>query len=1248
MDWDVDYEVKPVTINGKTHSLNPIMADAVTKADADMRKETGKGLSINSSYRTNQQQREAYRRYQTGQGGIAAKPGMSRHEKGLAIDVGNYGEAAPYLEKYGLTNPINHDPVHFQFPGAPGAYKPKPAATPIAAAKNMVADSSNKATPESANNEWEIAAEIPSSQDDQWEVDRSGEPPTSANINELAPPRPVEGLLPPGARPDERKPLDSFIRRPNLDLTMGLNEPLSKPTDETKGLETLSNIAEGAVKGAYRMVKGGADIAQHTADLALNAPYDRSKGLFQNVKETLGGTPNQEGVLEPGVGMAEDIAKGLPHQATVIGGALGLNDNTEAQRDLGGTLFNLAMYGKGLEKPLSKTGEVAGPRIRAGMRSGAERLSESALKIAPSVSEAERQAAIDTQLGRTGERGYLPTRKGNAGLSEDMAATHAKVEQIVDDLTKSGEKIKREDAIKGIDSSIAEYSKLPPEVAKHYTEPLETIKAEYQSGNPEMTPREVQDMKKTIYRLHSGDYEKDTIAKVKAEGEKAIAKTAKEELKRLNPEIKSLNAKNSAQIKLKEALERASHRIRNMDLSRVGIRSGIGGIVGYAAGGWHGAKVGFLAFLAAQVLDDPVVKARLAIALDKASRIGEKVATDPRDKVPVGTWENAPVPPEQKLLPPGQGFTLLDQTQNRYSPELAGQLVQKALPAPDPNRSPMLTESEIEASGMGREQKDAVFAEKNRERRPAGPSQAPSRSAARVFQIQAEEDALKPAPQGPNFIVGRSGKVYAGIPGEKPRESGRLEEMAAKVNLAEREASKVEKSVDKPENIVVKSKALTAEQKEARAAKIAERKAKEANQKGSGMQEASKEPWEITKEEYSRRNAEISINNSTVLSKLRDKKPEDLMPFWAKLHKDRVTEAVNAGKPVSAEVLKDYPELTSKETPKSETLKKEQKVMKATGSDLKEQKTSLLKQIDKSLKAAKVSSESDRIKREMKEHQKIFDREIYPTKDRIDSYNKEQKDFINSLKNLHESTGRLTFETGSTRYTINSDKTSLEAFRKQVRGMSTSEMPTTGKGQPSGPLSKRIEGEGVSYYNDFKPRNLPLESVIRMSRQANSNFGEPAILTKDGFVTNGYVSILPNKKVNLETNENWSMDSIAPKSGLVPANEAMEFKLERKIDTPKVQFRSESGKSAIVNAKYVDAVLTEHPNAKAFVKNDGSLIVFKENDKIVGGILPFKDDHFSSFIEKERKARKIESEPDKEAGNTWQTGRKALEDFERT
>ncbi len=1144
MDWDVDYEVKPVTINGKTHSLNPIMADAVTKADADMRKETGKGLSINSSYRTNQQQREAYRRYQTGQGGIAAKPGMSRHEKGLAIDVGNYGEAAPYLEKYGLTNPINHDPVHFQFPGAPGAYKPKPAATPIAAAKNMVADSSNKATPESANNEWEIAAEIPSSQDDQWEVDRSGEPPTSANINELVPPRPVEGPLPPGARPDERKPLDSFIRRPNLDLTMGLDEPLSKPTDETKGLETLSNTAEGAVKGAYRMVKGGADIAQHTADLALNAPYDRSKGLFQNVKETLGGTPNQEGVLEPGVGMAEDIAKGLPHQATVIGGALGLNDNTEAQRDLGGTLFNLAMYGKGLEKPLSKTGEVAGPRIRAGMRSGAERLSESALKIAPSVSEAERQAAIDTQLGRTGERGYLPTRKGNAGLSEDMAATHAKVEQIVDDLTKSGEKIKREDAIKGIDSSIAEYSKLPPEVAKHYTEPLETIKAEYQSGNPEMTPREVQDMKKTIYRLHSGDYEKDTIAKVKAEGEKAIAKTAKEELERLNPEIKSLNAKNSAQIKLKEALERASHRIRNMDLSRVGIRSGIGGIVGYAAGGWHGAEVGFLA---AQVLDDPVVKARLAIALDKASGIGEKVATDPRDKVPVGTWENAPVPPEQKLLPPGQGFTLLDQTQNRYSPELAGQLVQKALPAPDPNRSPMLTESEIEASGMGREQKDAVFAEKNRERRPAGPSQAPSRSAARVFQIQAEEDALKPAPQGTNFIVGRSGKVYAGIPGEKPRESGRLEEMAAKVNLAEREASKVEKSVDKPENIVVKSKALTAEQKEARAAKIAERKA-------------------------------------------------------------------------------------------SETLKKEQKVMKATGSDLKEQKTSLLKQIDKSLKAAKVSSESDRIKREMKEHQKIFDREKYPTKDRIDSYNKEQKDFINSLKNLHESTGRLTFETGSTRYTINSDKTSLEAFRKQVRGMSTSEMPTAGKGQPSGPLSKRIEGEGVSYYNDFKPRNLPLESVIRMSRQA--------ILTKDGFVTNGHVLILPNKKVNLETNENWSIDSIAPKSGLVPANEAMEFKLE--TDTPKVQFRSESGKSAIANAKYVDAVLTEHPNAKAFVKNDDSLIVFKENDKIVGGIMPFEYDYFSSFIKKERKARKIESEPDKEAGNTWQTSRKALEDFERT
>ena len=114
-----DKKLKAVKIGDKHAVFHESVADAISKADADMRKATGKGLQINSSFRTNDQQKSAWNRYQSGEGGLAARPGRSRHEKGLAVDVANWKEAVPYLSKYGLVNPFvgRGDPVHFQLSG---------------------------------------------------------------------------------------------------------------------------------------------------------------------------------------------------------------------------------------------------------------------------------------------------------------------------------------------------------------------------------------------------------------------------------------------------------------------------------------------------------------------------------------------------------------------------------------------------------------------------------------------------------------------------------------------------------------------------------------------------------------------------------------------------------------------------------------------------------------------------------------------------------------------------------------------------------------------------------------------------------------------------------------------------------------------------------------------------------------------------------------------------------------------------
>ena len=286
---------------------------------------------------------------------------------------------------------------------------------------------------------------------------------------------------------------------------------------------------------------------------------------------------------------------------------------------------------------------------------------------------------------------------------------------------------------------------------------------------------------------------------------------------------------------------------------------------------------------------------------------------------------------------------------------------------------------------------------------------------------------------------------------------------------------------------------------------------------------------------------------------------------------------------------------------------------------LKDQKVNLLKQVDEKIKTAKVDPEFERIRTDLK-YLKATEIRRSNHKTEIKNLEAERETRLNAL-------GKVTFDIGSTRYRINTDKGSLENFRAQVRsGFPTSEAVPTKRAstQASGPLSTRIEGEGVSYYNDFKPHHLSLDSLIRMSNLKKNAAGEPAVLTTDGFVSNGHVSIIPNKKVNLKIRKDWNCDEAIPDSGLVPATEIMEFKLERDVETPKVHFRSESGKSAVANAQYVDAVLTEHPNAKPFIKDGDHAIVFKEGDKVVGFVMPFEDDYFTDFIKEQRKIRKGE------------------------
>lgn len=81
-------------------------------------KKDGVDLQISSSYRSRQEQEVLYAKYKAGTGNLAAKPGTSNHESGLAIDFKNtkgaYSWLAKNAERFGMKN----------LPGEPWHYSP--------------------------------------------------------------------------------------------------------------------------------------------------------------------------------------------------------------------------------------------------------------------------------------------------------------------------------------------------------------------------------------------------------------------------------------------------------------------------------------------------------------------------------------------------------------------------------------------------------------------------------------------------------------------------------------------------------------------------------------------------------------------------------------------------------------------------------------------------------------------------------------------------------------------------------------------------------------------------------------------------------------------------------------------------------------------------------------------------------------------------------------------------------------------
>jgi len=106
-----------VSVDGKLAEVNTARAYQSMKSHASR---DGIRLVLNSGFRTMDQQRYLYNLYLSGRGNLAARPGYSNHQSGLALDIGTGGGALNWLNRnasrYGFRRTVPSEPWHWERP----------------------------------------------------------------------------------------------------------------------------------------------------------------------------------------------------------------------------------------------------------------------------------------------------------------------------------------------------------------------------------------------------------------------------------------------------------------------------------------------------------------------------------------------------------------------------------------------------------------------------------------------------------------------------------------------------------------------------------------------------------------------------------------------------------------------------------------------------------------------------------------------------------------------------------------------------------------------------------------------------------------------------------------------------------------------------------------------------------------------------------------------------------------------------
>lgn len=424
-------------------------------------------------------------------------------------------------------------------------------------------------------------------------------------------------------------------------LPQGETIELTPPEQEQVGL--VEGVGQSLLQGA---TLGFSDEVQSLIAAAVASPFvsDKTFGeLMQDARKSFREEQEQFRKEQPAAALTAEIAGSIATGGVLAGGVKqltgrGLREAIKQSAKTGAQVGAIAGTGFADEEDFLSAGtaEATAKGIVSGAVLGGftpaaikgavslgklvpesvpQKLLETALKFRPSINQATRSRMTQTAL----REGILPNVKGLQKITDKLEILDNSLDEIIDTATQAGKTIPKKALftelsalrkdIGGVKLEAGTDLKLINSVVKSFDEQLKKIK------KTNLTPREVQNLKTDAYKRINFDIKQGTASIAKNETRKAIARSAKQQLEKIDPLIKPTNKQLGQLIELREELDRVVSRLDNRNIISLDTAAKVG--AGAATGTTAGTAVG----TGAAVLGAPRVKARIALALENIRQL---------------------------------------------------------------------------------------------------------------------------------------------------------------------------------------------------------------------------------------------------------------------------------------------------------------------------------------------------------------------------------------------------------------------------------------------------------------------------------------------------------------------------------------------------------------------------------------------------------------------------------------------------